>query len=73
MPCWEPDFSLGLLEQDVLGAHAQASTYSEPFQGSLAVRALFSRRVGLISLSRGPQMGFSWVMLVILEHSVCSI
>jgi hypothetical protein len=30
------------------------------------------KKVGLISLSCGPPMGFSWVMLVILEHFVCS-
>jgi transposase InsO family protein len=35
-------------------------------------RFLFSRRVGLISLSRGPSMGFTWVLLVILEHFTCS-
>jgi hypothetical protein len=40
--------------------------------GLLVVSALFSRRVGVISLSRGPLMGFSWVMLVILQHFVCS-
>jgi hypothetical protein len=40
--------------------------------GLLVVGALFSRRLGLISLSRGPPMEFSWVMLVILKHFVCS-
>jgi hypothetical protein len=43
-----------------------------PISGLLVVDASFSRRVGLISLSRGLPMGFSWVMLVILEHFVCS-
>jgi hypothetical protein len=40
--------------------------------GLLFVGALFSRRVGFISLSRGLPMGSFWVMRVILEHSVCS-
>jgi hypothetical protein len=40
--------------------------------GLLVVGASFSRRVGLISFSRGLPMGFSWVMIVILEHFVCS-
>jgi hypothetical protein len=39
--------------------------------GLLVVGALFSRRVGLISLSRDPQMGFAYFMLVIQEHFVC--
>jgi hypothetical protein len=49
--------------------HGQAPRVSH-FR-ALVVSALFSRRVGLISLSRGPPMGFSWVMLVILEHFGC--
>jgi hypothetical protein len=40
--------------------------------GLLVVGSSFSRMVGLISLSRGLPMGFSWGMLVILEHFVFS-
>jgi hypothetical protein len=36
-------------------------------------RCFILKKGSLISLSRGPLMGFSWVMLVILKHFECSI
>jgi hypothetical protein len=41
-----------------------------PFR-AFGCQCFILKKVGLISLSRGPPMGFSWVMLVILEHFVC--